>query len=180
MTPSHIQHQEQCDRLPTLTSHSTAATLLSQHPLRFLMHQRSNSSCTSSWRKRTKFRVTSRNAVPTFSIFVGKLRKSAIPSYSIYPYWLPWVSAIFKSHNLKRQQCLFMFERQSISFKSQCVLDPSAIAIRVSEIPVFEIFTKNQLEERGWQFIMLLFRLVRLDGYRHLSQRWKRGATQRH
>lgn len=101
MTPSHIQHQEQCDRLPTLTSHSTAPTLLSQHPLRFLMHQRSNSSCTSSRRKRTKFRVTSRNAVPTFSIFVGKLRKSAIPSYSIYPYWLPWVSTIFKSHNLK-------------------------------------------------------------------------------
>lgn len=34
--------------------------------------------------------------------------------------------------------------------------------------PVFEILPKNHFEERGWKLVMLSFRRICLDSYRHL------------
>ena len=39
---------------------------------------------------------------------------------------------------------------------------------RRRKLPVFKILSEDELEERGWQLIMLSLRLVSLDGNGHL------------
>lgn len=47
-------------------------------------------------------------------------------------------------------------------------------AYRIQILPVFEILSQNKLKERGWQFIMLNFGVLSLDGYGHISKSCKK------
>lgn len=65
---------------------------------------------------------------------------------------------------------IFYYKTHIVKLKIQViVIQMTNSRLRRRKLPVFKIPSKDQLEERGRQLVMLSLWLVSLDGYGHLS-----------
>lgn len=65
---------------------------------------------------------------------------------------------------------IFYYKTNLVKLKIQViVVQMMTPRLRLRNLPVFKILSKDKLEERGRQLVMLGLWLVSLDGYGHLS-----------